>query len=232
MRNLQLSTLSSQYRTIAKRYATIEKALANLPEPGPDFTGVAPYEHDLIEIYLHCFSNAHYGQFTLKDTKGFISLDKFSIDYEKFNELLNGNMSKENQNRVVNLLSNIPWRITKNPLVLICREKRPNLMKYFEQQKIDCNWLPPAPINENNLTWVGWDELLKLVEQYGYKRHSDDPSELDPINDWSTEAKDIIFHLMLEMINPDKIKDVWTEDMGRDVNDLVGIRQRPCLAWR
>ena len=158
-------------------------------------------------------------------------IGNFTLNAKPQNDELRVLLSQKLHSDDINALDDISAKLTwsrKNDLRnLLQREQTPKLIAYLMDQQRLMNWLPIAKLYTEHLTWTAWEKLLELATEYGYDRSTDDTSNMPFISLWSDKAKDLIFNLMLEMIDPADVERVWTEDMGRDLEDLTGLRHRP-----
>ena len=209
MKNLSKSRILPKYRYLQKQIDLINESINKLPGPQIDFSVLSPRERDLLEIFYGC---AYKVQKEILVQSGYqspkISFNEI-LKFPRFQELLSSYVNDKELELIANLLREGPKFISKNKIVMWYREERNELMSFFRNEQKLHRWLPQGELNEKSITWVSWDQILKVASLYGYQIDQDATNELISIQNWKRNDKNIICYRFLDMIGSEKIKDIF-----------------------
>lgn len=214
MENWSSKRVPAKYRYLQKHIEEIWKLRESLPSLSYDFSGLKAEERDLAETYYGCILQTARKQ---KGANGEILSNNspLKLDQEQFLSSLREYLKEEDISRAKTIFFNVPLTIYKGRDNIWTRENRPKLMIFLEEQQSILNWLPSGSINEKNLTWMSWEELINIAELQGYRRQNDDVRRLESFDTLKNVQKRILVRIYLEMIDSEKV----TESVNSTVKD-------------
>ena len=231
MENWSSKRVPAKYRYLQKHIDEIWKLRKKLPGFSPDFSGLRPEERDLVETFFGCMllvireKKSENGIEYLKNTPS-------SIDEDAFLAKLKEYLTDEEIDKARQIFHEAPLTIYRGRENVWSREDRPNLLLFLEQQQSIVEWLPQrGHLNDKNLTWTSWEELINILKNYGYDRNNDEISQTKSLNYLKNEEKKIIVRIYLEMIDSKQLLNAFNA-LIKDPKKKYILRKRISIFCR
>lgn len=224
MKNSSNKRIPQKYRYLQKKIDEIHEFFNKIPTPSPDYAAFPPHERDLVELYHGCLALAAREQKNQLEKLGY-ETDTIKLDEKLFASIASQYFTKDDLLKAKELTRNAPTTIGPKKDRFWFREPIQNLIAYLNNAKMAYSWLPQGRINYANLTWVAWEELLTLLDKYGYERETDRIENVIPCENWSAADRWILIRLYLEMIDDDTITNRFNLKQGHGKKKFV-IRRR------